>query len=348
MMMSLIALGFFAHTMSKMMAPDDDLGRNAVDADDMDRWTRYARFHIPNAISKQLGLGENVVFQMPWGMGLGAFASAGAQLSAMYDGKTTVGKGLANIFGSIAMDSFVPIPVSKMPITEMPLQWMLDSVAPSMARPALELALNKNGLGQSIHNEQSRRFGDAYTGGDNIPEIYKEAARGIANSTTGALDWNPNTLYFLTNTYMDGPARVIETLYGINDLAQGQKNFNPKTDIPLMGSFFGSKVNIDAQQFSKVESQIKRIEGVMKQFATDPEREAQYMVKYPMHQAVVEFYNKELNGNLKQLRTEANEYRLNKYLSPKDRQDLLKLNTMQANVVKNEMIEVFKAYGIEP
>jgi len=348
MMMSLIALGFFAHTMSKMMAPDDDLGRNAVDADDMDRWTRYARFHIPNAISKQLGLGENVVFQMPWGMGLGAFASAGAQLSAMYDGKTTVGKGLANIFGSIAMDSFVPIPVSKMPITEMPLQWMLDSVAPSMARPALELALNKNGLGQSIHNEQSRRFGDAYTGGDNIPEIYKEAARGIANSTTGALDWNPNTLYFLTNTYMDGPARVIETLYGINDLAQGQKNFNPKTDIPLMGSFFGSKVNIDAQQFSKVENQIKRIEGVMKEFATDPEREAQYMVKYPMHQAVVEFYNKELNGNLKQLRQEANEYRLNKYLSPKDRQDLLKLNTMQANVVKNEMIEVFKAYGIEP
>jgi hypothetical protein len=348
MIMSLIALGFFAHTMSKMMAPDDDLGRNTVDADDMDRWTRYARFHIPNGISKSLGLGENVVFQMPWGMGLGAFAAAGAQLSAMYDGKTSVGKGLANIFGSIAMDSFVPIPVSKMPITEMPLQWMLDSVAPSMARPALELALNKNGLGQAIHNEQSRRFGDAYTGGDNIPEIYKDAARGIANATTGDFDWNPNTLYFLTNTYMDGPGRVIETLYGINDLAQGQKGFNPKTDIPLMGSFFGSKVNIDAQQFSKVENQIKRIEGVMKQFATDPEREAQYMEKYPFHEAVVEFYNVELNGTLKELRTEANEYRLDKYLSEKDRKELLKLNTMQANIVKNEMIQVFKSYGIEP
>ena len=51
---------------------------------------------------------------------------------------------------------------------------------------------------------------------------------------------------------------------------------------------------------------------------------------------------------MKELRTEANEYRLNKYLTPKDRQELLKLNTMQANVVKNEMIEVFKAYGIEP
>jgi hypothetical protein len=347
MMGSLIALGFFAHTMSKMMAPDDDLGRNAVDADDMDRWTRYARFHIPNSLSVPMGLGKDIVFQMPWGMGLGAFAAAGAQLSAMYDGKTSITKGLANIFGSIGMDSFVPIPVSKMPITEQPLEFLLDSIAPSIARPVLELALNKNGLGQAIHNDQSRRMGDAYTGGDSIPQIYKDAARGIANETTGAFDWNPNTLYFLTNTYMDGPGRVIETLYGINDLSQGRKGFNPKTDIPLMGSFFGSKVNIDAQQFSAVENKIKRIEGVMKEFATDPEREVQYMAKYPLHASVVEYYNKELVP-LNALRKEANEYRLNKYLSPKDRADLLKLNTMQANLLKNQMIEVFKAYDIAP
>lgn len=347
MMGSLIALGFFAHTMSKMMAPDDDLGRNAVDADDMDRWTRYARFHIPDSLSVPMGLGKNVVFQLPWGMGLGAFAAAGAQLSAMYDGKTSITKGLANIFGSIGMDSFVPIPVSKMPITEQPLEFLLDSIAPSMARPVLELALNKNGLGQAIHNEQTRRFGDAYTGGDSIPQVYKDAARGIANETTGALDWNPNTLYFLSNTYMDGPGRVIETLYGINDLSQGRKDFNPKTDIPLMGSFFGSKVNIDAQQFSAVENKIKRIEGVMKQFATDPEREVQYMAKYPLHAAVVEYYNKEL-VQLNALRKEANEYRLNKYLTPKDRADLLKINTMQANLMKNQMIQVFKAYDVAP
>jgi len=330
-----------------MMAPDDDLERNAVDIDDMDRWTRYARFHIPNGISKAIGMGEDVVLQLPWGMGLGAFAAAGAQLSAMYDGKTSITKGLANIFGSIALDSFVPIPISKMPPTEEPLQFLLDSIAPSMVRPALEIALNKNGLGQAIHNDQSRRMGDAYTGGDNIPQIYKDAARGIANSTTGDLDWNPNTIYFLTNTFMDGPARVLETLYGVNDLAQGQKAFSPKTDIPLMGSFFGSKVNIDAQQFSHVEQKIKRIEGVMKEFATDPEREAQYMEKHPLHAVVVEHYNKDL-ASLNALRKEANEYRLNKYLSPKERQELLKLNTMQANVMKNQMIEVFKAYGVEP
>ena len=347
MMGSLIALGFFAHTMSKMMAPDDELGRNAVDADDMDRWVRYARFHIPNGISVPMGLGKDIVFQMPWGMGLGAFASAGAQLSAIYDGKTPFVKGLANIFGSIALDSFVPIPVSKMPITDSPISFLLDSIAPSMARPALEYALNKNGLGQAIHNDQSRRMGDAYTGGDNIPQIYKDASRGIANATVGEFDWNPNTIYFLTNTYMDGPGRVIETLYGINDLAQGRKAFSPKTDIPLMGSFFGTKVNIDAQQFSNIENKIKRIEGIMKEFATSPEMEAKYAEKHPLHASIIEYYNKEI-APLNELREEANEYRLNQYLTPKERSELLKLNTMQANVMKNQMIEVFKAYDIKP
>jgi len=347
MVSSLIALGFFAHTMSKMMAPDDDLGRNAVDTDDMDRWVRYARFHIPNGISTSMGLGKDVVFQMPWGMGLGAFAAAGAQLSAIYDGKTPLVKGLANIFGSVALDSFVPIPISKMPITDNPISFLLDSIAPSMVRPALEFALNKNGLGQAIHNDQSRRMGDAYTGGDNIPQIYKDASRGIANATVGDFDWNPNTLYFLTNTYMDGPGRVIETLYGINDLAQRRKDFSPKTDIPLMGSFFGTKVNIDAQQFSNIENKIKHIEGIMKEFATNPEMEAKYAEKHPLHDSVVKYYNKEL-APLNELRKEANEYRLNQYLTPKERSELLKLNTMQANVMKNQMIEVFKAYDIKP
>jgi hypothetical protein len=344
---SLIALGFFAHTMSKMMAPDDDLGRNAVDADDMDRWVRYARFHIPNGISVPMGLGKDIVFQMPWGMGLGAFASAGAQLSAIYDGKTPFVKGLANIFGSVALDSFVPIPISKMPITDNPISFLLDSIAPSMARPALEFALNKNGLGQAIHNDQSRRMGDAYTGGDNIPQIYKDASRGIANATVGDFDWNPNTLYFLTNTYIDGPGRVIETLYGINDLAQRRKDFSPKTDIPLMGSFFGTKVNIDAQQFSNVENKIKRIEGIMKEFATNPEMEVKYAEKHPLHDSVVKYYNKEL-APLNELRKEANSIRMSTYLTPKDQKDLLKVNTMRANVIKNQMIEVFKAYDIKP
>ena len=106
-------------------------------------------------------------------------------------------------------------------------------------------------------------------------------------------------------------------------------------------------MNIDAQQFSNIENKIKHIEGIMKEFATNPEMEAKYAEKHPLHDSVVKYYNKEL-APLNELRKEANEYRLNQYLTPKERSELLKLNTMQANVMKNQMIEVFKAYDIKP
>ena len=352
MVASLIGLGFMAHTMAKMMAPDDDQGRNAIDTDDMDRWTRFARIHIPDGLSESLGLGKNVIFQIPWGFGFGAFAAAGAQMSAMYDGTTSVRKGLTNIATSIALDSFVPLPISKIPATEMPGAFVLDSITPSVIRPVLGFVMNLNGLGQNIHNEANRRMGDAYTGGDNIPEIYKDAARGIANYSVGSdilpiLDWSPNSLYFLANSYIDGLARIAETTYGISNLAEGRKEFVAKTDLPLMGSFFGSKVNIDAQQFDKAEQQIKQIAGYIKQFDSDSEQGDKYDNKYPFHRGLVEYYDSEVQGKLKDLRAEANVVRLDTSLSPRQRAMELKMITMEANVVKNDMLENFKDYGIK-
>jgi len=67
----------------------------------------------------------------------------------------------------------VPIPVSRIPITtpsNIPF-WLLDTAAPSIARPILEFAMNVNGLGHNINSTAQRRLGDAYTGGDNIPEM---------------------------------------------------------------------------------------------------------------------------------------------------------------------------------
>jgi hypothetical protein len=352
MVASLIGLGFMAHTMAKMMAPDDDQGRNAIDTDDMDRWTRFARIHIPNGLSESLGFGKDVIFQIPWGFGFGAFAAAGAQMSAMYDGTTSVRKGLTNIATSIALDSFVPLPISKIPATEMPGAFILDSITPSVIRPVLGFVMNLNGLGQNIHNEANRRMGDAYTGGDNIPEIYKDAARGIANYSVGSdilpiLDWSPNSLYFLANSYIDGVARIAETTYGITNLAEGRKDFSPKTDLPLMGSFFGSKVNIDAQRFDKAEEEIKRIAGYIKQFDSDSEQGDKYDNKYPFHRGLVEYYDSEVQGKLKDLRAEANVVRLDTSLSPRQRAMELKMITMEANVIKNDMLENFKEYGIK-
>jgi hypothetical protein len=56
------------------LSDDDELGRNRTKTDDINRWARYARFHIP---------GLETPIQIPWGFGLGAFAASGAQVAAI-------------------------------------------------------------------------------------------------------------------------------------------------------------------------------------------------------------------------------------------------------------------------
>ena len=344
----LIGLGSMAYLMAMMMSDDDELGRNAVLNDNMQQWTRFARFHIPRGITESMGIKEPVIIQVPWGFGMGAFAAAGAQLTGAAVGKTSVKEALANVFLQISLDSFVPLPISKMPPTEMPLEFFLDSIAPSVARPILEFALNKNGLGQDIYNDQNRRFGDAYTGGDKVPEIYKDAARAMANSTLGEIDISPNTLYFLANSYADGASRVLEAGYGITDLAQGRKGFNPKTDLPLFGSFFGAKSNVDSREFSAIEKKIQAIESKVKMFDSNPEIQAQYLAANPFDELIVSMYNKDINGELKDLRSQAKQIRLMQGLTPAERDAMLKVITFQQNLVKHNLIEVYKAYGISP
>jgi hypothetical protein len=342
-----------AYSMAYMTADDDDLGRNAVATDNMDQWTRYARFHIPKKITESMGIKEPVVFQIPWGFGMGAFAAAGAQVAAMTSGHESPRQALSNIFTSITLDSFVPIPISKMPATEMPLEFFLDSVAPSVARPLLEFALNKNGLGQAIYNDQNRRMGDAYTGGDKIPELYKDVSRGLAElsvgSPTGVIDITPNTLYFLSNSYIDGIGRVLETGYGMPDIIKGDKSFNPKTDLPLMGSFFGAKSNFDSREFSSVENKIKAMERSINMFdKANPLASVQYDVAHPFDRMLVDMYNKQLNQELNPLRAEAKKIRLMPGLTPDTRKDMLKIITFQENLAKRNMIEQFKAFDVNP
>ena len=345
---ALFGLGALAYTMAYMTADDDDLGRNAVATDNMEQWTRFARFHVPRGISEAMGLKDPLIFQIPWGFGLGSFAAAGAQIAGVVGGSQKITEALPNIFISIALDSFVPVPVSRIPVTESPFNWFLDSIAPSTIRPILEFAMNKNGLGRDINSSAQRRMGDAYTGGDNIPELWKDVARWSHDVTDGYLDVSPNTLYFLTNSYVDGISRIGEAAYGINDVAAGRKDFSPKTDLPLFGSFFGSRSSVDAREFARVEKEIQHMEKVINDFKTQPEKYAEYTVKYPLDEAVVEIYNKMINQELNPLRADDKTIRLDRNLTPADRKSLLLVNKFQEDLVKRQMIDVFKSYGVEP
>ena len=338
-----IGAGVLAYTMAQMLADDDELGRNKVEADNMQQWTKYARFHLPKSLT-----GENdYIIQIPWGFGLGAFAAAGAQLAGAAAGKGSMGDAMWNIATQISLDSFIPIPVSRMDASIDPLPFFLDSVMPSTLRPILEFVINKNGLGQEIYSDKNRRMGDAYTGSDRIPEIYRDLARELTNITGGAIDWSPNTMYFLANSYLDGISKIGELGYGTLDVMMGNKSFDAKKDLPLVGSFVGAKSNFDSREFTKVEDQIKDLERKLNMFKQDPEQYAKFISNNPFAEVLVSQYNRNVNGTLKRLREDLNTYRKMK-LPQDERKQIVDALTMQQNIIKRGMIEQFKAYGIKP
>ena len=343
MTVTLMGAGYATYMMAMMMAPDDEWKRNSVRTDNMQQWTRNARFHIPDSV----GLGKDIVIQIPWGFGLGAFPSIGAQIGGMAHGQTSIKDGLGNIVGSILTDSFLPIPISKIPVSEQPLKWAFDSVVPSILRPISEYIMNTNGIGQAINSATMRRFGDAFTGGDRIPEVYKDFTKWLYNKTKGEWDISPNTAYFFTNSYVDGIARIGEMSYNWIDLSKGEKAFNPKTDLALLGSFFGAKSNVDAREFTSIQDKMKDLDTRLKTLnKTNRATAAEFRAEHPGVESAINVYNQQL-ARLDKIRKRANEIRTME-IPPVDKQELLRLNVLQQNMLKHEIIERLKGYGVEP
>lgn len=328
----LLGLGSVVYLMALMLSDDDEQKRNKVATDDPARWTRYARFFIPGM--------ENAI-QIPWGFGLGAFAAAGAQISASVMGAAGPKDALSNIV-QIGLDSFLPLPFSRISPLDDFASFAMDSVTPSVVRPFLEYVMNKDGLGREIYNNRQSRAGDAYTGGDNIPEIYKKAARFLFDSTNGGIDWSPNTLYFFAGNYADGIMRGISGLTNIGMSAVGHKSFNPKTDTLIFDSFFGSPSNYDAREFSSIENQIKDIERRLNTLKQDPQRYSEFVSKNPTYPFVVDYYNSQINGMLKDTRKYMNDIRSDRYMSPKQKEAMIDNIKPVQNMIKRNLIETFK------
>jgi hypothetical protein len=66
-----------------------------------------------------------------------------------------------------------------------------------------------------------------------------------------------------------------------------------------------------------------------------------------MHRDIVEIYNRQI-AQLNKLRENAQQIRLNQDITPKQRDQMLKLVILEQNLMKHEMITMFKAYGLKP
>jgi len=335
---SLIGVGVGIYMMALMMSGDDEQGRNKVATDDMARWTRNARFHIP---------GTEIIFQMPWGFGLGTFASSGAQIASVFAGRNSVADAMSNIL-TTGLDSYLPLPISKIsPVDNFPA-WAMDSLAPSALRPFFEFVMNLDGLGRQIYNNRQSRYGDAYTGGDSIPELYKGAARELFNVTNGAVDWSPNTMYFFANNYVDGLAKALTGVSNLGLTLTGKKDFDLRNDTLFLSSFIGSKSNVDAREFSKAEARIKNMEKRINALKDKPEMFQDYMESNPTDYYLVQYYNSTVNGPIRDLRAMANKIRTDKDISLRDRKERLDEVIKLQNMVKRNVLDTFESISGSP
>lgn len=320
----------------------DQMERNKVATDDMALWTRNLR--LPMSI---FGSDQKGFLQIPWGFGLGAFASAGAQFAGWAQGRQSLKQMLGNTV-TIGLDSLIPLPVSRINPTENGTAWFIDSIMPSVVRPLVEWSMNVDGIGREIYNDRVTKYGDSMLGGQNVPEAYVSAARYLSDLTNGDVAFQPNSIYFWVNNYVDGAARVASGLAGLNMVLGQQKDFDPKTDTLLLSSFVGRPGNIDAREFTAVENKLKEMKSRLQQYEGNPVQLTRYLKRYPDAPHLVDVYNKVLGGDLKTIRADANAIRADKSLTPRERKNLIELTNFASNIVKRQALDYFSGYGITP
>jgi hypothetical protein len=327
----LIGIGMAVPVLAALIGGEDEEGRNNIEYDSSDRWLRMARFDI----------GDGEVVQIPWGFGIGGFAAMGAQINFLMNGLANpkTENSPKQFFGNminIALDSFLPLPISRINPFDNPYSWFFDSAMPTAVRPMLEYTLNLNAFGQPIYNpRQSLKYGDAYGGTDNIPQAYKDASIKLAEETVGGINIEPNVLYFYGNNYFDGITRLASNLYGLGKTITGEKNFDKKRDLLLLDSFFSKNSKVDQRAYARVVEEAKDvIERVNLFKETNPEKFVEYISRNPLGLTIEKRYNKLVNGDLKEITSQMKQIRMMPGISPKEKNEIIEVLKEQQNQIK--------------
>ena len=331
-----IAAGAALYGMAAAVSGEDDEGRNRVTTDDMSRWTRYLRLPV---------IGDNGFFQIPWGFGVSALMSAGAQFAAVASGASSF-KDFAGNMVEIGMDSFLPIPTSRINPFENFGAWLIDSATPSAARPVVEFVLNVDAMGNPIYNSRAGKYADAFSGSTRPSELHRQITETIFNMTDGEVSVSPDTVAFALNNYADGINHLAENSYNMFLTATGDKEFDAKKDTFILRSFIGRNSNYDARKFAEAEKEIKNLAQRMKTFEDlgTPEQVLRFYQKNPNADILVDIYNRGVNGELKRLQSERKQLMLDKSLTPKERDRYVDDIRTQENYIKKLLVEDFEAY----
>ena len=316
MALGMAGAGMALHTMATLLSDTDSQGRNKVSTDNMAMWSRNIRLPVNGLLGK-----DTDYVQIPWGWGFGTFGSIGAQISGVVHGSQTIPDAISNII-PVAMESYLPLPVPKYSPVDHPLAFVVGAVTPTFARPMVEFAMNVDEFGQEIYTNRMNQFGDPYTGGEKLPPMYGQITEALADHTGVVME--PKTLHFFLNSYADGLARMGATAHGAVSLAMGERDFDPKQDLLPLSSFLGRQSSYDARQFAEMEKEVQATRNRLKMYNDRPEQLEQYINDHPNAQSIVQYYNIEVNGNLKQVREQMKQIERNPEISPREKAEYLR------------------------
>jgi len=79
-----------------------------------------------------------------------------------------------------------------------------------------------------------------------------------------------------------------------------------------------------------------------------PEQLEKFMEDNPNAYSAVQFYNMQVNGTLRNIRTMANQVRANKDLTIMERKEQLKQLNDMSSLVKHRLVEAFDTLDVKP
>jgi hypothetical protein len=243
------------------------------------------------------------------------------------------------------MDSYLPIPTTGIDPVENTTAFLVDLIMPSVGKPFVEFAMNKNSLDMQIYRSSYSKYSSAYAGSDIVPKYFKDASEMLFDVTNGKIEMSPDEIYFYANNFADGLTKIAESLYGGIAVLKGEKYFDPEKDLFVLDSFLSTTSNLDARRFDILKNSIERKSKILEDLKLRNPNQAYTFatITNPHLDTKIKVLTYFENKALKPLRTAAGQIRNNPLLTSKEKTDLIYRNRLEQNHIKKGVYDTIKS-----
>lgn len=229
---ALVTFGAVTALMGRALGGDDEDTEG-------DRWDNIPDYEKASNIILFDPSGSGKYLKIPLPYGYNTLYSAGVRMADAAMGKTTAGDAVAGMLTD-SLNSFNPFGGSGI---KQGIGSVMAAFIPTMARPAMEIALNENWMGRPIYPKSfgKQKEADAYSYFSSTPEVYTDAAQMLNEATggdrfeSGVIDMSPNTMQYLVGYYLSGAGRTVDRLVKIATSGEPTE----ASDVPFLRSFAG-------------------------------------------------------------------------------------------------------------